>query len=375
MLKDPLAHLLREPSAEVADRRANHAIDCRIRRKHHTAEMSGRLLHGIKSVQHQIEENLLKLYRVGLDPGRLRSELSDNSAGISHRIRVGQADYILYYLVHIHDFAGGITLPYHFANTADDFPSTFPIGSDIEQKLMQFLDVDNALINEPLTCSGVGNDRGQGLVEFVSQRSSHFSHQCDPTEMGEFLPMTLGLECALTSFRDIERRSHHLQSLPARAVDRASPGGHPPHGTTRSNDPMDDIVVTTVRHSFGDRFLGGWTIVRMKRLQKNDQKLLRRRRRNRTWSGFARWPRSYLFACLGTRDQGRLTVPPSLSSPHFRAMILRHLFEQEQRQEFDRSIASQGLLHPTIAHPGSLTYTKLHGLPLRLERKGRPMPT
>jgi len=26
-------------------------------------------------------------------------------------------------------------------------------------------------------------------------------------------------------------------------------------------------------------------------------------------------------------------------------------------------------------HPGSLTYTKLHGLPLRLERKGRPMPT
>jgi len=51
MLKDPLTHLLREPSAEVADRRANHAIDCRIRRKHHTAEMSGRVLHGIKSVQ------------------------------------------------------------------------------------------------------------------------------------------------------------------------------------------------------------------------------------------------------------------------------------------------------------------------------------
>jgi len=72
-------------------------------------------------------------------------------------------------LVHIHDFAGGITLPYHFPNTADDFTSTFPIGSDIEQKLMQFLDVDNALINEPLTCSGIGNDRGQGLVEFVSQ--------------------------------------------------------------------------------------------------------------------------------------------------------------------------------------------------------------
>src|SRR5260221_5029165 len=37
----------------------------------------------------------------------------------------------------------------------------------------------------------------------------------------------------------------------SRAVDRASPGGHPPHDTTRSNDPMDDIVVTTVRHSFG----------------------------------------------------------------------------------------------------------------------------
>jgi len=64
------------------------------------------------------------------------------------------------------------------------------------------------------------------------------------------MPMTLGLECALTSFRDIERRSHHLQSLPARAVDRASAGGHPTRRTIRSNDPMDDIVVPTVRHSF-----------------------------------------------------------------------------------------------------------------------------
>jgi len=42
-----------------------------------------------KAFKHQIEENLLELDSVGLDPGWLWSELSDNSAGISHRIRVG----------------------------------------------------------------------------------------------------------------------------------------------------------------------------------------------------------------------------------------------------------------------------------------------
>src|SRR5258708_39670267 len=92
---------------------------------------------------------------------------------------------------------------------------------------MQFSRVDYTAIKEPLTGGRISDDRGQRLVQFMRQRRGHFSYQCDPAEMSEFLSMPLCFKCTLSSLRDIKGSPHPFYGLSRRAVDRPASGGDP----------------------------------------------------------------------------------------------------------------------------------------------------
>src|ERR1700726_372632 len=104
---------------------------------------------------------------------------------------------------------------------------------------MQLSSVDYTAIDEALTGSSISDNRGQRLIQFMRQRTGHFSHQCDPTEMSEFLSMTLCLKCTLSSLRDIKGSPHHFKRLSSCSVDSPSSSSYPACCPIRSNNSVD----------------------------------------------------------------------------------------------------------------------------------------
>ena len=131
------------------------------------------ILHGVHSVQRQIEQNLLQMHVIGANGQRLRGLIAVDLNAAPGRFRLDNLKHVGDRTVDA-DCAGRDVLgSQKAAQMADDFSGPLVILADIGKYFLELLDIERAFGQQNLGGSGVVQDRAQRLVEFMRNRARH----------------------------------------------------------------------------------------------------------------------------------------------------------------------------------------------------------